>query len=244
VHLLRAANAWSLISRTCGSRAEHDIVVGALWAGEGAGLVVLGVAVGVRAQPLEEPGVVRGRALVLVLAPAAVGVAAELLAGAGAAAGHLERGGALGVDVGLAAGAPAAALEGHGHVEAIHEGDVDVVRAVPVERVLGQRRGGSPGHGARQRAAAVPRLARPAAAAVEAAPRARPHPRVRRARRHLHGPRLARVQARAAAGEGGRPQRVLAAVDDVEGGRVCGGGEEGDGGEEEKRGRRHGRSIC
>jgi hypothetical protein len=53
----------------------------------------------------------------------------------------------------------------------------------------------------------------------------------RRARRHLDGPRLAQVQARAAAGEGRWPQRVtLAAVDDVEGGRLCrGGGEEGDG---------------
>lgn len=202
------------------SWAEHDLVVGALWAGEGAGLVVLGVAVGVQAQPLEEPGVIRRRALVRVLAPAAVGVAAELLARAGAAAGHLELGGALGVDVGLAARPLAAAPEGHGHVEAVDEGDVDVVRPVVVERVLGQRRRGPPGHGARQRAAAVPRLARPAPAAVEAAPRARPHPRVRRARGDLHGPRLPRVQTRAAARERRRPQRVLAAVDHVEGGRV------------------------
>ena len=70
--------------------AEDDLVVGSGGAGECAGLVVFGVAVGVGALALEEPRVVRRRAVVLELAPAAVRVAAELAARARAPSGHLQ----------------------------------------------------------------------------------------------------------------------------------------------------------
>ena len=59
------------------SWAEDDVVIGAAGASVGAGVVVLGVAVGVRAQPLEEPGVVRRPAAVGRRADAAVHVLLE-----------------------------------------------------------------------------------------------------------------------------------------------------------------------
>jgi len=88
------------------SRAEDNPVVGAAGAGEGARLIVLGIAVGVGAVSLEEPGVV-GRA-------AAAGVATVLVrlehgAGVVAAARRLQRPGALPVDVRRAPDAAAAA---------------------------------------------------------------------------------------------------------------------------------------
>ena len=94
-------------------RAQHDLVVGSRRAGEGAGLVVLGVAVRIGAFPLEEHGVLGGRAVVGELAPAAVGVAAELAARAGAPSGDLQLRQALVRDVHGAARA-AARCAGHG----------------------------------------------------------------------------------------------------------------------------------
>ena len=129
------------------SWAEDDVVIGAAGASVGAGVVVLGVAVGVRAQPLEEPGVVRRPAAVGRRAGAAVLVRLKHGARVVAAAGGPQRGGALRRDIGVAPwpalGAPGAAAGGqevHGHVEAVHQGDVDEVQPLElVQPELGQR---------------------------------------------------------------------------------------------------------
>ena len=115
-----------------------------------------------------------------------------------------------------------AAGESHGEVVAVdHRDVVEVLAAADGE--LGQRHGRLPGQRARERAAAVARLAAPAAA-VEGASRAAPHPAGLGPRRHVHGPRLPRVQLRAAAhGRGRRPHRRAAVVGDRECGRSCAG---------------------
>jgi hypothetical protein len=220
-----------------GSRAEDDVVVGAAGAGVGAGGVVLGVAVRVGALALEELGVVGGPAGVLGRPGAAVPVLLEHGARVVAAAGHPELGRALRRDVGAAPrpalGAPAGGQEVHGHVEAVHEGDVEEVEAhVLVQPELGERVGRLPVPRALQHPAAVARRAVALAAAVERAPRARPHAPARRAGRHVDLPRLAVLQLLAAARWHGRgPHGELAVVGDGEGGRVRGAG---DGQEEER----------
>jgi hypothetical protein len=110
---------------------------------------------------------------------------------------------------------PVAAGEGHRQVEAVDDGDVVKVLAV-ADGELGQRQRRLPGQPARQRAAAVARLA-PAGVAVEAAARAAPHPAGGRVRRDVEGPSLAGVQLPTAADRGGsRPHRIGAVVSDVE----------------------------
>ena len=207
------------------SWAEDDVVIGAAGASVGAGVVVLGIAVGVRAQPLEEPGVVRRPAAVGRRAGAAVLVGLEHGARVVAAAGGLQCGGAPRPALG-APGAAAGGQEVHGHVEAVHQGDVDEV--LPLELVqpeLGQRVGRLPVLRAPQHAAAVPRLAPPVAAAVEGAARARPHAAARCPRRHVDAPRLPVVQLLPAARHSRRPHGVRAVVGHGEGGRVGSGRE-------------------
>ncbi|KAK8444498.1 hypothetical protein SEVIR_9G146801v4 [Setaria viridis] len=189
------------------SGAEDDVVVGSAGASVGARRVVLGVAVGVRALPLEEPRVVGGPAGVLLRPRAAVLVRLEHRARVVAAAGGAQLGGALRRDVGAAPrpalGAPGAAArrqEVHGHVEPVHQRDVEEVEVLElVQPVLGQRVGRLPVPGALQHAAAVAGVAPPVPAAVEGAPRARPHATAGGARRHVDGPGLPVVQLPAAA---------------------------------------------
>uniref|UniRef100_A0ACD6A627 Uncharacterized protein n=1 Tax=Avena sativa TaxID=4498 RepID=A0ACD6A627_AVESA len=217
------------------SWAEDDLVVGAAGASVGAGGVVLGVAVGVRALPLEEPGVVGRPAVVRRRAGAAVLVLLEHRAGVVAPSSGLELVRALRRDhlraPRPALGAPGAAAgrqEVHGHVEAVDEGDVEEVEVVElVEPELGQRVGRLPVLRALQLAAAVARLAPPVAAAVEVAARARPHAPACRAGRHVDVPCLPRVELPAPADRHGRrPHRVLALVGDGEGRRVGGSDEQ------------------
>ncbi|RRT35184.1 hypothetical protein B296_00051088, partial [Ensete ventricosum] len=200
---------------------------------ESARLIVLGIAVGVGAVILEEPGVV-GR-------QAAAGVAAVLVrlehgAGVVAAARRLQRSGALPVDVRRAPDAAAAARRGaevHGHVEAVDQGDVEEVEVVKlVERELGQGVGRAAVRRACQHAAAVARLALPAAAPVEGAAGAAPDAAAGRSCIHVDGPRLPLVELLSAAGHGRGPHCVSALVHDLEGGGMGEGDkkeEEGDG---------------
>nr|CAD1841469.1 unnamed protein product [Ananas comosus var. bracteatus] len=153
------------------SVAEDDLVVGPRRAGEGAGGIVLGIAVGLGAQILEEPGVIRGAAAAGV---AAVLVRLEDRAGVVAAGGRLQLAGALGGHVGGAVRPLGAAAgvgqEVHRHVEAVDEGDVEEVEAA--ELVEAELREGVRGYaigGAGQHAAAIARLAVALAAGVEGA---------------------------------------------------------------------------
>lgn len=130
------------------------MVAGARGAGEGAALVVVGVAVRLRALVLEELGVLARRALVRrPVRPAAAQVVpverqAPALAPHHRAAGALHRQlcGARRVDVGRARHrrAPGGRRRHlHGHVEPVHVADVVEVRVVgaaAAERELGQRR--------------------------------------------------------------------------------------------------------
>lgn len=217
------------------SRAEGNLIVGPPGASEGAGLVVLGVAVRIRASVLKEPGVV-GR-------PAAPGGAAILVsledgARVVATARSLEHVGALPDDVGRAPDPPAAArgrAEVHRHVEAVNEGDVDEVEVLElVEGELGE----GVGRGAIGRAgeftAAVTGLAMPVAVAVERTAGAGPDTATGGAGVDVDGPGLAAVEPPATTGDRGGPDGVGAVVDDVEGGSV-GEGEEEEGEEEEER---------
>jgi hypothetical protein len=126
---------------------------------------------------------------------------------------------------------PIAAREGQRHVEAVDDGDVVKVLAV-ADGELGQRQRWLPGQRARQRAAAVARLA-PPGVAVEPAARAAPHPAGARVRGDVEGPRLAGGQLPTAADRGGsRPHRVGAVVSDVERRCARAGGEHGQDDEE------------
>uniref|UniRef100_A0A8R7Q0X3 Uncharacterized protein n=1 Tax=Triticum urartu TaxID=4572 RepID=A0A8R7Q0X3_TRIUA len=203
------------------SWAEDDLVVGAR-AGENACGVVLGVAVGVGALPLEEPRVV-GRPIVVCRRPgAAVHVLLEHTARVVAPSGGPQLVGALRRDHPGAPRPALGALEGaggrderHGHVEPVDEGDVEEVEVhVLVEPEFRQRVGRLPVPRALQLAAAVARLAPPVASPVEDAPRARPHAPARRARRHVDAPRLPRVRLPTPAVA---PHRVLALVHHREG---------------------------
>jgi hypothetical protein len=184
----------------------------------------------------------RLRARLLEVLRPVVGAAAAALAVAGVAApGHPPLlGGAVKRDLLHGARRPAAAAPGtaaaaagreerHGRVEAVDEGDVEPVGACAAERVLGQRDGLEPDLAARQRAAAVARLALPQrAVGDEAAPRAAPHAAAPRPRGHVDGPRLPGVQHRAAARQRRRPHGVSALVGhhDARGVRHRGGHEE------------------
>ena len=168
------------------SRAEDDAVASAGRAGEGAGPVVVGVAVGLRALVLEElrvparPAPVRGP----VIPAAAVLVGAERQARAPAphraAIGrpHRQLRRARRVDVGAARHRRAAAgrRDLEGHVEAVDVADVvEVVAARAAERELGQRaRRLVAGAAALEPPRAVTGRARQAAAAAGGAAVARP----------------------------------------------------------------------
>lgn len=126
--------------------AEDDVVVGTRRADEGAGHVVLGVAVRVRAEPLEEPRVVGRATAVGHRADAAIDVPLEHWAHVVARVVLPRLGGAARRDVHGAARAAAAPegvrQESHGHVEAVNVGGVEEVKVVElVERELGQRVG-------------------------------------------------------------------------------------------------------
>jgi hypothetical protein len=149
-----------------------------------------------------------------------------------------------GKQVGVGAAGPAAveghagaAREEHGQVVAVdHRDVVEVLAAAAADGELGQRHGRLPRERAGECAAAVARLAAPAAA-VEGAPRAPPHPAGLGPRRHVHGPRLPGVKLRAAAHRGGRrPHRRAAVVGDGECGRPRTGGHQGRDEEQEGRG--------
>ncbi|BAS85614.1 Os03g0663600 [Oryza sativa Japonica Group] len=235
IHLTKITSIRCQLTSHRPSWAEDDLVVGAGRASEGARLVVLGVAVGVRAEPLEELRVVGRAAVVRRRAGAAVLVLLEHRARVVAPAGRPQLARALPRHVRLAPrpalGAPGAVAGGeevHGHVESVDEGDVEEVEVAElVQRELRQRVGRLPVRRAPQHAAAVARLAPPVAAAVEAAARARPHAPARRAGRHVDHPLLPRVQLLPAAGRHGcRPHGDLALVGDGERGGVRGGGEE------------------
>jgi len=139
-----------------------------------------------------------------------------------------------------------AAGEVHGQVVAVDHRDVIViVGAVGVaDGELGQRQWRLPGQGAGEGTAAVAGGAVPTAAAVEGAAGAAPDPSGLGAGGHVDGPRLPRVQLRAAADRGCRwPHRVGAVVLDGEGGCTGAtdhGGEE----EEDPRGRRGRHGYC
>uniref|UniRef100_A0A8R7U4P6 Uncharacterized protein n=1 Tax=Triticum urartu TaxID=4572 RepID=A0A8R7U4P6_TRIUA len=162
-------------------RAEGDFVVCSGGAGECAALVVVGVAVGVWAEPLEETRVAgRPAGRRRTWRRAAVLWGAELAAGTHAAPVHLQLRRALCVDVRSAANRAAAAADGpeaHRHVESVDEGDVvEVSIAACPKSVFGERGGWLPAGTAGQHAAAVSRGTRPLAAGVEFAARTRPDP--------------------------------------------------------------------
>lgn len=190
------------------------------------------VAVGIWAPLLEERRVA-GR-------PAVAGVAAVIVrpengAGVLAPAGGPQLGRALPHDVGGAADPAATAgswAELHGHVEAVHQGDVEEVEVAElVQGVLGQRVGGLPVAAALEETAAVAGLAAPAAGAVEGAAGASPHAAAGGPWVDVDRPGLAGVQPAASAGDGGGPEGVEAPVGDGDGGGLGEGEEEG---EEEK----------
>jgi hypothetical protein len=230
-----ASVVYFLVASSAASRAEDDLVVGSGGAGEGAGGVILGVAVRVGALPLEVPGVVGRVAVVGRRADAAVLVLLEHGARVVAHAVLPQLGRAARVHVhgaarAAAAPGPAVGEEAHGHVEAVDEGDVEEVEVVELlQRVLRQRVGRAPVPSALQHAAAVPRAAAPAPARVELAPRARPDARGRRARGGRDPPALAAVQLPPAAHRHGRgPHGERALVHHREHSRLAGHGEEGD----------------
>lgn len=102
-------------------------------------MIILGVAVGIGAPLLKEPGKRGGGAR-----PRVAAVLVGLVHGAGvvAAAGRTQLVRALPVDVGRAPNAPSAArgvrAELHGHVESVHQRDVEEIKVIElVECVFG-----------------------------------------------------------------------------------------------------------
>ncbi|KAF7810178.1 thaumatin-like protein 1 [Senna tora] len=212
---------------TVANVAKHNPIVGPSWACEGTRRIILRVAISRRAPLLKEFGILGGptlpriatilislkhRARVITPSGCPKLARALLVDRAGAPDGAVARGGVR--------------VEHDGHVEALHERDVEEIDVVVRgQRVLGQRVGRRAVVLALEEAAAVPGLAPAVAGLVEGAVGPGPDPAHGRAVGDVQVPGLAGVELPTAPGDRGRPQGVRAVVDDVEPGCTCGWGQ-------------------
>ena len=211
--------------------AEDDFIIGTARACKGAGLIILRVAISIRAFTLEIPRVARS-----VTAPGRAAILIRLENGAWVVAtvGGLQRGGALSVDVGVTCYATAATIgcrtKFHRNIKSIDQGYVEEVEVVDLVKCIfsqGVRR--CTAALALEDAAAVSGQTPPSAEIVEAAAGPGPNSTLGCAGVHRQAPGLTRVEAPATTWHHSRPNRVGTAVLDVEiGGLGVGEEEEGE----------------
>ena len=220
--------------------AEDDFIIGTARACKGAGLIILRVAISIRAFTLEIPRVARS-----VTAPGRAAILIRLENGAWVVAtvGGLQHGGALSVDVGVTCYATAATIgcrtKFHRNIKSIDQGYVEEVEVVElVKSEFGQGVGWCTVALASEDAVAVSGHTPLAADLVEAAAGPGPNTTSGCAGVHVEAPGLTRVEAPATTWHRSRPNRVGTAILDVENGGL-GGGEEEEGEKEGGNGATH-----